>query len=61
MDVMAMAEMKAAGKFPITERLLNKPPNYTLTMDSILRKAYNEEIAKFWAHYRSELNAPANS
>ena len=60
-DIHTVKQMKIAGKFPIPEELLNKPPKFKLECDSFMHGAWNEKNNTMWANYKFEIEAPANS
>jgi hypothetical protein len=42
LDVETLKNMKKAGKFVIQEKLLSKPPNYKLHIDSFIKNTWAE-------------------
>jgi hypothetical protein len=60
-DIHTIDMMKIAGKFPIPEKLMNKPTSYSLACDSFMHGAWDDKNNKMWANYKFEVEAPANS
>ena len=60
-DMHTVAQMKTAGKFPIPEKLLNKPDKYKLNCDSFMHGAWDKKNNDIWANYKFEISAPQNS
>jgi hypothetical protein len=50
--------MKEAGTFPITEELINVPPNFSLYIDSFMHMCYNDTVIETWANQKEGLPAP---
>jgi hypothetical protein len=53
--------MKEAGKFPITESLMNLKPNYEMRLDSFMQKTWDQKECTAWAAYEFHLKCPKNS
>ena len=54
--------MKNAKRYPVPEKLLHKPGEWNLFIDSIMHTAYNSDENEEWANeVRCDIGAPANS
>ena len=53
--------MKTAKRYPIPEKLLHKPLNFELYIDSLMHAGYNSEENEAQSSLKQEIDAPCNS
>ena len=60
-DESTIAKMKQAQRYPIPEKLLHRPLNFDLYIDSLMHAAYNSDENEEWANKKQDIDAPCNS
>jgi len=60
-DQATIAKMKTAKRYPIPEKLLHKPLNFELYIDSLMHAGYNSEENEAQSSLKQEIDAPCNS
>ena len=51
-DESTIAKMKEAQRFPIPEKLLHRPMNFDLYIDSLMHAAYNSDENEEWSNLK---------
>lgn len=60
-EIELIKKMEMYRRYPIPEVLLNVPEDFTLMLDSLMHKAYDDQEIEFWANKQPDTAVPQNS